>query len=253
MSTNEFRLGYNRIYYFFPFDATSPLASQIPTTTINSIGSGSITLGVPSNLPQGRIANNYELQDTVSRVWGKHSVRVGTSLLDQRAKQAAPFNIRGTLSYQASTGETGLANFIDDYGGSSGTAAHDFGSPSYYPKLFRQAYFAEDRWRASEGLTISLGLRYEYFGEPINSLRTPAYTGLFNINPMNFTGPYSQPDSVKPDKNNFGPSVGIAFAPGNKKTVLRAGFSMGYDSFFNNIASNAVASAPNNEIGRAHV
>ncbi len=246
VSTNEFRLGYNRIYYFFPFDATSPLASQIPTTTINSIGSGSITLGVPSNLPQGRIANNYELQDTVSRVWGKHSVRVGTSLLDQRAKQAAPFNIRGTLSYQASSGQTGLSNYIADFGGSSGTAAHDFGSPTYYPKLFRQAYFAEDRWRASEALTISLGLRYEYFGEPINSLRTPAYTGLFNINPMNFTGPYSQPDSVKPDRNNFGPSVGIAYAPGDKKTVFRTGFSMGYDSFFNNIASNAVASAPNN-------
>ncbi len=246
ISTNELRLGYNRIFYFFPFDATSPLAGQIPTTTIQGIGTGSITLGVPSNLPQGRVANNYELQDTFSRVWGKHSFRVGTSLLDQRAKQAAPFNIRGTLSYQASTPQSGLANFISDFGGASGTAAHDFGSPTYYPKLFRQAYFAEDRWRASEALTISLGLRYEYFGEPINSLRTPAYTGLFNIDPKTFTGPYSQPDSVKPDKNNFGPSVGIAYAPGNKKTVFRAGFSMGYDSFFNNIASNAVASAPNN-------
>lgn len=244
--TNEFHLGYNRIYYFFPFDATNPLAGQIPTITINSIGTGSITLGVPSNLPQGRIANNYELQDTVNWVAGKHSVRIGTSLLDQRSKQAAPFNIRGTLTYGASNPYSGLANFIDDYGGSGGSAGHDFGSASYYPKLFRQAYFAEDRWRATDNLTVSLGVRYEYFGEPINSLRTPAFTGLFNVNPVTLTGPYSQPDTVKPDRNNWSPSVGLAYAPGDKKTVYRAGFSMGYDSFFNNIASNAVASAPNN-------
>jgi len=243
--TNELHLGYNRIFYFFPFDPTSPLASQIPTVSINGFGTGTF-FGVASNLPQGRIANNYELQDTVNWVAGKHSFRVGTSLLNQRSKQAAPFNSRGTLTYQASNGYSGLANYIDDFGGAGGSANRDFGSASYYPKLFRQAYFAQDRWRATGDLTVSLGVRYENFGEPINSLRTPAFTGLFNINPVTFTGPYSQPNSVKPDKNNFAPSVGLAFAPGDKKTVYRAGFSMGYDSFFNNIASNAVASAPNN-------
>ena len=244
--TNELRLGYNRIDYAFPFDAASALAAQIPTTTINGIGSGSLALGVPSNLPQGRIANNYEIQDTLSYVAGKHSFRFGTSLLNQRSKQQAPFNIRGTLTYNTGGGQSGLANYIEDYGGSGGSAAHDFGSANYYPKLFRQSYFAQDRWRVREALTLSFGIRYEDFGEPINSLRTPAYTGLFNIDPANFTGPYSQPNSVKRDRNNFSPSVGVAYSPGDRKTVYRAGFNMGYDSFFNNIASNAVASAPNN-------
>ncbi len=257
-STNELRLAYNRIFYFFPFDATSSLAANIPTITIAGFASGSITLGVPSNLPQGRTANNYQIQDTLNYVVGKHSFRFGTDLLDQRSKQAAPFNVRGTLSYQPSTGYSGLANFIDDYGGSglaTGSANKDFGSASYYPVLFRQAYFMQDRWRTTENLTLSLGVRYEFFGNPINSLRTPAYTGLFNINPVTFTGPYSQPNHVNSDLNNWSPSVGVAYSPsgsgplgifGNKKTVFRAGFNMGYDSFFNNIASNAVASAPNN-------
>jgi hypothetical protein len=189
---------------------------------------------------------------------GKHSFRFGTDLLDQRSKQAAPFNIRGTLNYQFSTQGgrySGLANYLADYGGSGGGAAHDFGSASYYPVLFRQAYFMQDRWRTTESLTLTLGVRYEFFGNPINSLRTPAYTGLFNINPVTFTGPYSQPNHVNSDLNNWSPSVGVAYAPsksgpfgifGDKKTVFRAGFNMGYDSFFNNIASNAVASAPNN-------
>lgn len=251
-ATNELRLAYNRIYYFFPFDPTSPIAGTTPTITIAGF---STSFGVASNLPQGRIANNYELQDTINYVQGKHSFRAGISLLDQRSKQAAPFNIRGTLSYQASTGVSGLQNYVDNYGGSGGSAARDFGSASYYPALFRQAFFAQDRWRASENLTITLGVRYEFFGNPINSLRTPAWTGLFNINPVTFTGPYSQPNHVNSDLNNWAPTVGIAYSPsgagpfgifGQKKTVFRAGFQTGYDSFFNNIASNAVASSPNN-------
>ena len=255
VSTNELRLAYNRIFFFFPFDATNPLAAGTPQTTINGVGSGSL-YGVASNLPQGRVANNYEIQDTVSYVRGNHSIRGGISLLQQRSKQAAPFNVRGTLNYQTSSGGvTGLTNFIDDYGGSNGSAARDFGSASYYPSLFRQAYFLQDRWRATESLTVTLGVRYEFFGNPINSLRTPAYAGIFNVDPRTFTGPYSQPNQVNSDLNNWSPTVGLAYSPasggpfgifGQKKTVLRGGFQMGYDSFFNNIASNAVASAPNN-------
>lgn len=254
--TNEVHLGYNRIVFFFPEDGTNPLAATLPQITIAGTNTGASVLGVASNLPQGRIANNYELQDSVSWVRGKHSFRFGTSLLDQRSRQAAPFNGRGTLSYAASTGYTGLANYLDDFGGSGGSAGRDFGSPNYYPSLFRQAYFAQDRWRATEALTLTLGVRYEYFGVPINSLATPAYTGLFNVDPKTFTGPYSQPDKVNKDLNNFAPTVGIAWSPsydngllgklvGVKKTVIRTGYQIGYDSFFNNIASNALASSPN--------
>jgi hypothetical protein len=261
--TNELHVGYNRIFLFFPEDATSPLAatlSQISVAGITSSINGlSYTFGIQNNLPQGRVANNYELQDTVSWVRGNHSFRFGTSLLDQRSKQAAPFNGRGTLIYNASGSITGLANFLDDFGGTSGTAGNaskDFGDPNYYPTLFREAYFAQDRWRVTQALTLTLGVRYEYFGLPVNSIKTPAYTGLFNIDPKTFTGPFSQPNSVQGDKNNWAPTVGLAWSPsfdsgvlgklfGNKKSVLRAGYQMGYDSFFNNIASNALASSPN--------
>lgn len=257
-ATNELRLGYNRIYFFFPFDATSLLAAN-PTFTINGLAQGTLTLGVPTNLPQGRTANNYEVQDTINWVRGKHSFRFGTSLLNQRAKQAAPFNSRGSLIYNAAGGFNGFANYVDDYGGNAqagGNALRDFGNASYYPSLFRQAYFAQDRWRATENLTLTLGVRYEYFGVPINnSVRTAAFTNLFNVDPVTGQGPWNQPNQVNGDLNNWAPTVGLAYSPsgsgpfgmfGEKKTVFRAGFQMGYDSFFNNIASNALASAPNN-------
>jgi hypothetical protein len=183
-------------------------------------------------------------------VKGRHTIRGGFDILDQRARQFAPINIRGSLTYQASTGFTGFANFIDDFGGSNGSAAKTYGSNRYYPTLVRQQYFVSDRWRMTQDLTITLGVRYENPGQPLNSLTFPAYTGLFNVNPTTLTGPWNQPNKIARDNNNVAPSIGLAWSPssgaifGVKKTVIRTGYSIGYDSFYNNIASNAATTSP---------
>ena len=255
--TNEIRLPYNRIALSFPIDPQNPLGLTLPTFDISGINSFiSQAFGIQTNLPQGRIANNYGLQDTITYTRGAHSIRAGLDLLDQRSRQFAPIVQRGLLSYRASTGYTAFANFVDDFGGSNGAAERDFGNAAYYPKLFRQQYFVQDRWRASQSLTLTLGVRYEYFGLPINAVRTPAYTGLFNVDPVTLQGPYTLPNKVEADKNNFSPAVGIAYSPsftsgwlgklfGDRKSVIRTGYQIGYDSFFNNIASNAQTSSPN--------
>ncbi len=251
--TNEVRVAYNRILLNFPIVGPNPLAFTLPRFDIAQISS----FGVATNIPQGRVANNYALQDTVTYQSGNHTFRFGVDLLSQRSKQFAPIVERGLLSFAASTGFTGFSNFVDNFGGSSTSAARiDFGSPVYYPFLFRQAYFAQDRWRVTPTLTLTLGLRYENFGNPTDTLRTAAFTGLFNVNPTTFQGPYSQPNDVPNDKNNFSPTFGVAWSPsftsgflgtliGENRTVFRAGYQIGYDSFFNNIASNAATSSPN--------
>lgn len=253
--TNEARIGYNRIAYDFPLSSNA-LAQTLPTINITNVA----RLGHASNLPQGRTANNYVIQDTMTYVRGNHTFRFGFDLLEQRSKQFAPFRGRGELSFAASNvggvSFQAFANFVDDFGGSGGSALRDFGSPAYYPSLFRQAYFFQDRWRVNASLTLTLGLRYENFGNPINSLDTAAFTGLFNVDPVTLQGPYSQPNQADSDNNNFAPVVGIAYSPlfnsglmgwlfGYNRSVIRGGYQIGYDSFFNNIASNAASSSPN--------
>ncbi len=260
--TNELRLSYNRIALAFPFDPPNQLAQTLPSTVIagitNAQGIG-WNFGIQTNLPQGRIANNYVIQDTMTHVRANHTFRFGFDLLQQRSRQFAPINERGSLTYSAGGGFTALANYVDDFGGTGpagGSANRDFGSPRYYPELFRQAYFFQDRWRYSDALTLTLGVRYENFGNPINSIRTAAFTGLFNVDPVTLQGPYLQPSKVADDNNNLAPTIGIAWSPsfqsgvlgylfGDKKTVIRSGYQIGYDSFFNNIASNAATSSPN--------
>ena len=251
--TNELRLSYNRIAFDFPIvDADGP-AGMLPRITISNIAS----LGVAATFPQGRIANNYQVQDTITYITGDHTFRIGGDFLRQISTQAAPYNARGQFDYRASTGFTAFANFVDNFGGSSANGAfRDFGSAVYFPSLYRTAVFAQDRWKATEALTLTYGLRYEHFGTPFNTLRTPAYTGLFNVDPVTRAGPFGLPNQVASDKNNFAPTLGIAYSPsytegflgsllGERRTVFRAGYQIGYDSFFNNIASNAAVSSPN--------
>jgi len=257
--TNELRPGYTRFNVDFGIDSANPLGRTIPQIAIAGINTGATSIyGIRSTFPQGRLFNNFVLQDTMSVVQGTHTFRFGFDLMEQRARQAAPFNARGTLSYAtSSTGQTysGLANFIDDFGGGGGAAARAFGTPFYYPSLFRQAYFFQDRWRASQTVTLSIGLRYEYFGLPMNVVLNPVYTGLFNVNPATGESPLTRANKVEADRNNWGPTIGLAYSPnfdsgwlgrlfGNHKSVLRLGYAMGYDSYFNNITSNMAAAAP---------
>jgi hypothetical protein len=252
-TTNELRIGFNRAELSYPIDPENPLGKTMP---YYSIGGGITAIGVQTNLPQGRTPNNYILQDTISHVHGTHSFRGGLTITQQRTRQFAPIRERGEIDYSTGGGYQNFANFVDDFGGSSGGVARDFGSPAYYPNYTRQAYFFQDRWRATRDLTLTLGVRYEYFGTPMNSLKTPAYSGIFNLDPVTLTGPYSQPNKVDPDKNNWAPAIGIAYSPsglqgpfgklfGDKKSVIRTGYQIGYDSFFNNIASNAATGTPN--------
>ena len=246
--TNELRFSYGRIGFDFPISERS--IDQAFTQFIVNVPNVSMP-GIATNIPQFRYANNWLLQDTQSKIVGNHTFRYGGEFLWQLARQRPPFNERGSYTYRNSTNYTGFANFLDDFSGPSGSTNRVFGEPVYYPNLFRHSYFFQDTWRVSPALTMTLGLRYENFGQPANSaFDFPAFAGF---DPANFL----VPNKVKSDNNNFGPSVGFAWTPsfqsgpfgflfGERKTVLRGGFQISYDTFFNNLLSNIAADTPNN-------
>jgi hypothetical protein len=249
--TNEFRFNYGRIGFNFP-----PASSDSAVLALaNYSGLGVTGFGVATNIPQFRYANNWQYQDTQTYVHGKHTFRYGVDFLRQLARQHPPFNERGSFAYTSSGSVplgiatvTSFANFLDDFGGNTGSLQRSFGSSIYHPDLFRQSYFFQDSWKMTQNLTWNLGLRYEYFGAPENTFAIPAFT---NYDPVNF----AKPNKVEPDRNNFAPSVGFAWNPagsswfnrmmGGSKMVWRGGFQTTYDNSFNNLLSNIAGSSPN--------
>jgi hypothetical protein len=244
--TNEFRFNYGRIGFDFERVATDAFHLNLPNYA--GLGNGITGFGVATNIPQFRFANNWQYQDTMSLVQGKHTFRFGGDFLRQLARQHPPFNERGSFTYSTNPGVTAFANFLDDFGGGSGALNRQFGSSLYHPNLFRQSYFFQDSWKITTNLTLNLGLRYEQFGAPENDFTVAGFT---NYDTVNFAAPHK----VSSDNNNFGPSVGFAWNPkgdgwlnrmmGGEKTVWRAGFQTSYDSAFNNLLSNIAGSSPN--------
>ena len=247
---NEFRFGFVRanIGYFLP--SQTSLGATTPDISIN----GTSNLALSATFPQGRVSNNLQYQDTVTFTRGKHAIRSGVEILRQLAVQVAPFNSRGQVSYLASANNgftggvvSGLANFIDDYGGvnPNGPVAITFGSGRYRPNLFTYTLYAQDTYKATPNLTLTYGLRYENSGQPANIFKSPAFVG-FADNDIASTA------KVNPDNNNFGPSVGFSYNPhwsdhgiGDGSTVIRGGYQVTYDTFFNNLLSNIAAASPN--------
>lgn len=245
-TVNEARFGYGRFNLFFgPRDAdliTSGPQFLFSGTTIS-------TVGLSQSFPQGRIFNNFQFQDTLTHTVGNHTLRVGTDILMQRAKQFVPINTRGTLTFAAGGGFPAFGNFLDSFSGvGTGAAAKVFGAGLDYPNVTTYAFFINDSWKVRPNLTLNFGLRYERFGAVANNATFPAFTG--------FDAPLQTRVEQQNDNNNFGPRFSFAWSPsytegwlgnvlGAEKTVIRGGFAINYDVFFNNILSNIMATSPN--------
>ncbi len=251
---NEFRFGFTRANFQFN-PAANAIGATIPQTTVTSLAVPAIS----SSFPQGRVANSFQYEDGVTWIKGHHAFKGGVEIMRQLATQVAPFNGRGTIAYnnitaaQSSnnTAIAAVANFIDDYAGNStGPVNKLFGSGRYHPNLFTWAFYAQDTYKMTQDLTVVYGLRYENFGQPANIFTHPAFTGYG-------TNDYLSTDKVNHDNNNFGPSLGFSYNPHlnypllNGKTVVRGGYQVTYDTFYNNLLSNMIGASPNSQANLA--
>ena len=269
---NEMRLSYTSINFGFdltPATATGPLAN-IPFIQFgNDIGFPSI--GVNSAFPQGRAHKAWQIQEALSYANGNHSIKAGIDITVLNLTDTLALNTRGTIYYnQGGTDNFGaqfssLANFIDDFTGQDpGSISKGFGNPNLNASANMFAPYIEDTWRIKNNITLTMGLRYEYWGALANALAYPSFNinagaGLPNVTNPAYADP-SQPqffDSLfafkqNPDKRNFAPRFGLAYTPhwgrflfGDGKTVLRGGYGIFYDGLFTNITANSGESQPN--------
>lgn len=245
---NELRLSYGRIFFTFdlrPDTYSNPLALG-PTVAISGVQG----YGIPTNVPQGRAHNTYQLQDAVSYTRGQHTMKFGFDVGQIRVRDLVPFIFYGSMSYTTSAASgttpayTALANYMDDYSGYTTTTGQsitqNFGSNVARPVLTNQNYYAQDHWKVAPRVAVDFGLRWEYTGAPFNYLGFPA-TDMNN--PF---GSFTTRVAENPKFTNFAPRLGFAYQPfGNGQTVVRGAFGMFYDHSFTNIEDNIQASAPN--------
>jgi hypothetical protein len=165
---------------------------------------GVASFGTATFSPLARDINLFQAIDNVSTQRGDHSLKGGVDVLYNRVNILFPGAVQGVYTFSS------LNNFLN---GNYLNYQQAFGVPSQFQSNPNFGLFAQDEWRARPDLTFNAGLRYDaqFLPEPIQT-----------------------------DANNFSPRLGIVYAPGDRKTVVRASFGLYYDRIPLRATSNAL-------------
>jgi hypothetical protein len=166
--------------------------------------SGVANFGTATFSPTERDLDVYEIVDNVTIERGAHAMKFGADFLYNRINIAFPGALQGVYTFSS------LANF---QAGRYVQFQQAFGAPSQFQSNPNLGLFVQDEWRPRAGLTINVGLRYDA---------------------------QWLPRPIKLDSNNFAPRIGIAWAPGDRKTVIRAGYGIYYERIPLRATSNAL-------------
>ena len=226
----ELRAGYNRFYEnFTPEDASfDPRSIGLNTAQGNDTGlplimvSGEATLGANSSLPRGRVDTNWQYFANMSYSTGKHNLKWGYEFRRTFVNGYFDDGYRGRLLFPD------LASFLaGEPGGTLTEGDHEAEGDSRRGTYQNSdGLYVQDNIKLTQHLTLSAGLRWDYFGV-IGEER-----GRFSIFDPSIPGPKLVNQLYPYDFKNFAPRVGLAYDLGGKgKTVIRAGWGLFYDAF----------------------
>ncbi len=190
--------------------------------------SGFSPLGDEFTSPQQGTTDMWQLVNTLSWAQGPHMVTTGFDLRHIRQEAYRDVQSRGFLNFSDRyiTGN-GLADLLLGFPLVTGGAILD------NPQNLRSSgwsAFVQDGWRLRNDLTLTAGLRYEYIGPGVDAddranLYDPETAGFLQVGTANMPrGGYT------PDRNNWGPRIGVAWTPDAAgETVIRGGYGIYYN------------------------
>jgi hypothetical protein len=194
-----------------------PNMGRINIRGLTSFGTDTADLDFPFS--------QYQISSAFQFSSGKHDLRWGFDWRHYRSDGAYEFFFDGLLVYES------LEEFlINDTARFIGAEADADSQRAYRQNLF--ALYVHDQYRWSPSLTLSYGLRYEWFSVPTEKLDR-----ISNLRQLTDAAPTpGDPLFENPSHLNFAPRVGLAWNfGGDRPTVLRSGFGIFYESIRENI------------------
>jgi hypothetical protein len=250
-TVNQVRASYSRANVFFQegsfatCNSATPFSCPADMVMIGSAPQDSVSFGVSAGFPQGRIINVYQLQDNASKLIGRHTLKFGGELDQQRSPNVFLPEDNGLFAF---------TSFNDIVANNPLETLIALGSPILPFKEWDLGTYFQDDWRIKDNLTLNLGMRWDWYQQAVNLLHDNSVRQQTGPNPLWSTAlPLSQTTvpSIPQELHNFAPVVGFAWTPriwqsvtGADKTVIRGGFRMAYDPEFYNMFLNVATSAP---------
>lgn len=250
----------------------SPGAGTFPIFALTNYLGGNLTGQFGDGRPKGQNRYIYEWVDNLTWEKGRHLVKVGamiednkTLLFDSRTSDGS-FSFTGaeTSNKGASGTGDGFADWLLGYPANS--------TRGNYPNFWGGAgtfweFYGQDDWRATEKLTITAGLRYQYMpwltpylgqGAGFDPTQSKPVIVSSNTSTVNLN---AQPDAAvgvaifgsliqttstaglpltvtNVSKDLLGPRLGFSWRPFGEKTVIRGGIGQYYQIESTNLRLN---------------
>jgi hypothetical protein len=203
---------------------------QIPAISITGVTSG-FGIGGPTPFSQ----NNFYYVDNLTWIHGSHTIKAGVQFERLDANwDPEPGYERPSFSF------TSIFNFVEDNPFSEGNIGFNptngtVFAPAAAERFFRTEEFAQDTWKVTPHLTLTLGVRYEYNGrvaQATGGQNVEFPTGCSSF--MNcIANGIDQPKHYVFDHSPmdlFAPRIGLAWDPfGDGKTSVRFGSGLYFD------------------------
>jgi hypothetical protein len=184
--------------------------------------------------------HNSNYQYTANGNWtnGSHTIRFGVNALKKDLNMFQELN-QASGSFSFSNGTTGLSggpaqNQFNSYAsfllGLASTIAKGEENGNNNSTEWFYSLYVQDKWQVSHKLTLSYGVRWEYFAPPVGDMQQYNAT----TNNMTICGSSANPSGdcgTSFSKRLFAPRMGVAYRP-SEGFVIRAGFGISYDPFF---------------------
>lgn len=179
--------------------------------------------------------------DTVTKVHGRHTLKVGADLRVVLDNNFQPGAIAGTFSFTRALSGDPQAPTLTGFGPatfllgavSSGSLNVGIAKSDGYRYA---AFFVQDDVKLTARLTMNLGLRYDYIGAPTERFDRYANFNPYAVNPLTglpgvveFAGKDFGRSIFEADRNDFGPRIGFAYdVAGSGRLVVRGGYGVYY-------------------------
>lgn len=259
---NEFRGGvfWNRnntkpVVYFnnSDFGINNPLAAEradLASIVMEPEDVGSdLIFGTPENLINDK-QTTVTLQDTLSWQKGNHFFKFGGSMRHNRLD--GDYQETKNVQY----GFESWAQFLTvgedgEDGEQIAESSISYGETLRNFRMNDYAFFIADDWKASNKLTLNIGLRYEMFRWPTEKNGLISNYDLSRVanggsiaDGYIFANNYqtgflpgddaiqraSNDSTIAQDNNNFAPRIGFAYSPyGDRGLVIRGGYGLYFD------------------------
>ena len=209
---------------------------------------------------QFTFSDTHSLSETLNKVWGAHSLKVGAEFRIMRNNQQNPTSSFGNFSFNkaytqknplspdAASGNT-FASLLLGYP-ASGSLPYNV-APAYQNRYY--VLFLQDDWRINRRLTLNLGLRWDY-----ESPQSERFNQMNDGFDYTSTSPFKAPGlslkggllfidennrlPFKRDLNNIQPRIGVAYHA-SSNMVLRGGYGIMYLPTFDLGQSNGFSTS----------